>query len=54
MIILKKVLVLAKVFILATSLNVIHNYFVNLKLFSGLAKFLNISEKPFFPCTFDF
>jgi len=40
--------------ILATSLNVVHNYFDSPKLFSDLAKFLNISAKPFFPCTFDF
>jgi len=40
--------------ILATSLNVLHNYFNGPnKLFSDLylAKFLNTSAKPFFPCT---
>jgi len=41
--------------ILATSLSVLHNYFDGpIKLFSDLyvAKFLNKSAKPFFPCRF--
>jgi len=38
--------------IVATSLNVLHNYFFQKKLFSNLYldRFLDISAKPFFPC----
>jgi len=41
--------------ILASILNVLHNYFDSLiKLFSDLylAKFLDTSAKPFFPCNY--
>jgi len=43
----------AKNFDIQASLNVLHNYFGSvLKLFSNLylAKFLDISAKPFYPC----
>jgi len=38
--------------ILATSLSVLHNYFVQTKLFSDLypSKIYNLSAKLFFPC----
>jgi len=40
--------------ILATNLNILHNYFDNLKIiqnyFSNLAKILDFSAKSFFPC----